>query len=188
MGIPRRHQVLTLPGEEGIWIFVLGDLLMFSLLFSLYLYYRNFNVHLYNEAQHSLNKIVGAFNTILLLSSSLFVVFAVRAVRARDQRNSIRFLVLVIACGAGFVVSKVFEWGSKVGKGITLVTNDFFVYYFVLTGVHLLHVLIGIVLWIVFVISIRTGSATAGIEVRATFWHLVDVIWVVLFAVVYLAK
>ena len=86
-------------------------------------------------------------------------------------------------------MSKVFEWGSKVCKGITLVTNDFFMYYFVLTGVHLLHVLIGIVLWIVFVISIRTGSATAtGIEVRATFWHLVDVIWVVLFAVVYLAK
>jgi nitric oxide reductase NorE protein len=187
--IPRRHQVLTLPGEEGIWIFVLGDLTMFSLLFSLYLYSRNFNVHLFNEAQQSLNKIIGAFNTILLLTSSLFVVFAAQAVRVGDKRRSIRLLVMVIACGVGFVVSKVFEWGSMVGKGVTLVTNDFFMYYFVLTGIHLVHVVIGIVVWVFLVITIRTGSATAtGVEVRATFWHMVDVIWVVLFAVVYLAK
>ncbi|MEM7543174.1 MAG: cytochrome c oxidase subunit 3 [Pseudomonadota bacterium] len=181
-----------LPGETGVWMFIIGDVVIFSLFFGVFIYYRAADVALYAASQLTLNQVLGAFNTVLLLSSSWFVALAVHAARHARARLSARLLVAAAGCGIGFVIVKYFEWSEKIGAGYTLVTNDFFMYYFLLTGIHLLHVLIGIgvlsFLWSVIVKGDTSENTIVVLESGASFWHLVDILWIALFALLYLMR
>jgi nitric oxide reductase NorE protein len=103
-----------------------------------------------------------------------------------------RLLLGAFACGIGFVVSKAFEWGGKIQAGITLNSNEFYIFYYMLTGIHLLHVLIGlIVLGYLIARSRRPDPGTSYVLVMeggGAFWHLVDLLWIVLFALLYLVR
>ena len=129
--------------------------------------------------QHSI-RCFGAFNTLLLLSRSWFVALAVHAARRSMRVSSKRFFALAFLCGLGFVVIKYFEWGEKIGAGLTLETNDFFMYYYLFTGIHLLHVMIGLgvlaFLWNVAHVSELNESDVNSLESGASFWHLVDIL------------
>jgi len=181
-----------IPGEPGIWILICGDLLVFSLFFGVFLYSRSQSVEIFRAAQSHLNQAFGALNTLLMLSSSWFVALGVRAARQSLGRSSPRFFAFALLCGAAFVVVKVFEYGEKLRAGITLLTNDFFMYYFVFTGIHLLHVVIGMGVLSALALYSRSGGFTAGkirnLETGASFWHLVDVLWIVLFPILYLVR
>ncbi len=194
-----RHKSLThLPGEPGVWVFILGDMLMFALLFGVFVYYRAQDPALYLQSQTTLNQGFGALNTLLLLTSSWFVVGAVQDARNhRADRGSVR-IILALLCGAGFITVKFFEYREKISAGSTLTSNDFYMYYYMLTGIHLLHVVIGMGVLIFLWRTLRQSalspntrspeSVVAHLESGASFWHLVDMLWIFLFALLYLMK
>lgn len=181
-----------MPGEEGIWLFIFGDIVMFSLLFCIFLYYRGQNVELFTQSQIHLNQTLGVFNTVLMLSSSWLVAMAVHAARRNLGKITPILLVLAVLCGFGFGLVKVVEYSEKIHAGITLLTNDFYMYYFILTGIHLMHVIIGMVALAFLARHSWTGtydeSKIRNLESGASFWHLVDLLWIVLFALLYLIK
>jgi nitric oxide reductase NorE protein len=180
-----------LPGEVGIWVFIFGDLMVFGVMFATFTFYRSGNPELYLTAQRTLNQNIGAINTLLLLTSSWFVATAVNAARQGQTRAAPRLFGLAMLCGAGFIFDKYLEYSEKFRVGIRLDTNDFFMYYFVLTGIHLFHVLLGMGVLTVLCMKSRRPLDQSGIslmESGATFWHLVDLLWIMLFPLLYLMQ
>lgn len=177
------------PGEPGIWLFLLGDMVIFGLFFVVFLYYRGQDVSLYFESQKALDLNIGIINTLLLLTSSWFVVTAVIMARKDISRAGV-WIALAFVCGLGFVINKFFEYKAKLQAGITLFTNDFYMYYYIFTGLHLWHVILG--LGILALMWQRTRLKSPGaqhiafLEGGACFWHLVDVLWIVMFPLLYL--
>jgi nitric oxide reductase NorE protein len=179
-----------IPGEPGTWVFILGDMTVFALLFGVFVYYRGKQPHIFAHSQKELHRYFGAINTLLLLTSSLMVITAVRAIRAHMRRLAPILISIAMICGALFLMNKGLEWGSLLSAGHKPATNNFFMYFFVLTGIHAFHLLIGMgVLITLFVLS-RKETLTTGqyafVEGGACFWHMVDLLWVVLFALLYL--
>ena len=181
-----------LPGEPGVWMFIIGDILVFSLLFSVFVYDRSQEVALFVEQQQLLNQTLGLLNTVLLLTSSWLVALAVHSARAGQLSRARSCFVSAILCGVGFVVVKYFEWGEKIAADLTLETNNFFMYYYLMTGIHLLHMVIGIGVLVFLWQSVRGAELDAQgvgvLESGACFWHLVDILWIALFALLYLMR
>lgn len=181
-----------MPGEAGVWVFIMGDMLIFGLFFGAFLFYRAQNLEIYTASQVTLNQDYGVLNTILLLTSSLFVVMGLQAARIKEQKLVPIFFMLALACGVGFGVVKAFEWAEKISHGLTLVTNEFYMFYYILTGVHALHVLIGIgvLIYLVRYTQKRVNSEfdIQLLESGASYWHMVDLLWIVLFPLFYLMK
>jgi nitric oxide reductase NorE protein len=181
------------PGEPGIWVLLFGDMLVFTVLFTVYLHQRGAKPDLFAQSQEALNRALGATNTLVLLTSSLLVVFATRAIRRAEWRRYAHRLTLAsVGVGACFVVIKVFEYHEKIAAGITPSTNEFFMYYFVLTGLHLAHVVIGLAVLLVLSTLARkpqpTATHLAFFEGGACFWHMVDLLWIVIFPLIFLVR
>jgi nitric oxide reductase NorE protein len=179
-----------LPGGVDIWVFVLGDLMFFAAYFVIFVVYRIQEPTLFLDSQRHLSLTTGVVNTLVLLASSRFVAMAVQATRAGDDRRATRLISYGGLCGVLFVLIKVFEWHSEISRGFTLPHNDFFMFYYMLTGVHLFHVLLGLGFLTLIVREIRSPAATRVwlVEAGATFWHMVDLLWVFIFALVYLMR
>lgn len=181
-----------LPGEQGIWVFVLLDMSFFGLLFVAYTVQQVQNPELFAEAQRTLDTWLGLLDTAILLTSSWLVALAVHAVRGDDVRAASRRLSMAAACGLAFGVSKGVEYGHRISAGSSVLTNDFFLFYFVITFIHLLHVLIGSLVLQIMKRSLRSrvkgSGAVRRLENAATYWHMVDLLWVMIFALLYLAR
>jgi nitric oxide reductase NorE protein len=181
-----------IPGEEGVWIFILGDICVFAVFFTYYLVQRSKHVDLFDLAQSTLNKNFGAVNTVFLLISSLFVVLAVRAMRVAERILAQRLIVGAFLCGVAFIIVKVFEYSERIAAHQIPTTNSFYLLYFVLTGLHLFHLIIGLgVLTALFFLA-RTADLSkhqwAFFEGGACFWHMVDLLWLVLFPLIFLIR
>lgn len=179
-----------IPGESSMWFFVIGDLVIFGAYFLAYMYYRGQQPELFLENQARLNLDIGAANTVVLLTSSLFVALGTSAARAGRTSDGVRLFAVALALGATFPVLKLFEYVPEIVAGSTPGTNLFFMYYFVMTGLHLCHVMLGLVI-LSFVIRNLRGPAApkiSFIETAATYWHMVDVLWLVLFALLYVMR
>jgi nitric oxide reductase NorE protein len=191
-GTARPHP--HVPGEVGIWVFVLGDMTVFAALFAGFVYYRSASLDIYLQSQATLNQSFGAINTLLLLTSSWFVVMGTDAARRDAAALARRLFAVAFLCGAGFVAVKFFEYREKALAGLTPISNEFFSFYYMLTGLHLLHVLIGmVVLAVVFrragsPTGFRSASDVVFLECGASYWHMVDLLWIVLFPLLYLMK
>ena len=188
VGRTKRH----LPGEEGIWLFIFGDMLVFSLFFVTFMYYRGQDVALFQSSQAQLSQVFGALNTVFMLSSSWFVGMAVQAGRRNMSKDASALFLMAFVCGVGFLINKFFEYGEKISHGVTLNTNDFFMYYYMFTGIHAMHVIIGMgVLLFAAKYSWQGGfdaRKIKNLESSASFWHVVDLLWIVLFALLYLVR
>ncbi len=184
-GVDRR-----LPGELGIWMFVAGDLLVFSLFFFVIAQTEREHAEVFSRSRAMLDLWIGVANTLLLLVGSWFVATAVELCRQQRGAYAQRYFLYAILTGVAFVANKAMEWGARIADGITPMTNDFFMLFFVFTGIHLFHVLLGLCV----LILIRRASVRPQVgphEIRliesgATFWHLIDLLWIVLFALFYL--
>ena len=191
----------------GMWLFLATEILMFSGLFLAYFITRMFYPEMVLEAHEYLSKTAGGVNTLVLLSSSYTMAMAVRSAQTSDSRGIQRWLILTMLCGCIFMVVKYFEYSQKFEHGmlpgkyysahlhgyeIEGLPHIFFAVYFMMTGLHGIHVLIGlgIMIWI----YIRAGrgdfSATnyAAVENTGLYWHLVDLVWIFLFPLLYLVK
>jgi nitric oxide reductase NorE protein len=181
-----------LPGVEGIWVFVIADMTIFGILFGSFMIGRHQNPELFEVSRHSLNANFGGINTLILLTSSWFAAVALGAVRAGRYKQAQHFIGGAFLCGLAFMVSKGIEYTEKLNANITLLTNDFFMYYFTLTGLHLFHVIAGNVVLAVLWLKARSQSFDARrpvvLECGAIYWHMVDLIWIVLFPLLYLMR
>lgn len=174
-----------------MWFFVIGDFIIFGAYFVGYVYFRGQETGEFLSSQATLNLGLGVANTLVLLTSSLFVALGVTAVRAGDGVTApIRLFGIAIVLGAAFPVLKLFEYVPKITEGLTPGTNLFFMFYFVMTGLHLCHVALGLVILGFVLRDLRSpaGPRLSFVETGATYWHMVDVLWLVLFALLYLMR
>lgn len=172
-------------------MFVIGDMVMFTALFAIFLHYRAQAPALFAQSYQVLDQRLALINTALMLTSSWCVATAVQVARQAQFDTARRLIGAGICCGILFGCVKYLEWSAKLDAGITPATNDFFMFYFVLTGIHMVHVVIGTVV-LLFLTKTdwlpdgRQGAQLRNLESGATFWHLVDLLWIVLFALLYL--
>jgi len=184
------RQPRRLPGIEGGWVLIAGDMVVFALLFGSFMSARSGHLAAFETARHALDHHRGGLNTLLLLTSSWCVVTALRSMRAERREAALLWLGLAILGGAGFAVSKVSEYVIEISAGHTAGSGAFFMYYFMMTGIHLAHVLVGTLVLSVFWFRWRrtTPQNLAGFESAAAFWHMVDLLWIVLFPLLYLVR
>ncbi len=183
----RAGQNRRLPAEAGVWVFILGDMTVFALLFFVFLYYRRLDLVEFQSSQQSLNVLLGQINTLILITSSWFVARFMGAYKTGDYLKAKNFLAAGIVAGGAFVAIKVFEYTEKITAGDTILSGDFFMYYYMMTGIHLMHVLVGIagLLYVYSALSKQRGSLLV-VECAAVYWHMVDLLWIFLFPLFYL--
>src|SRR5215813_166140 len=178
------------PGQPDMWVFVLFETLLFTGYFSVYLISRTQNRELYLQSQSHLDLRIGVFNTIALLLSSWAIARCVQAAREGAYRSALINAFLTISFGTVFLVSKVLEWIKQIHMGNTFTSNDFFQHYFFLTSIHCIHVLIGFVVLGVLVYQLWSPARRSQqlVETCATYWHTVDFLWVLIFALLYVVR
>jgi nitric oxide reductase NorE protein len=182
-----RSRAVHLPGDINMWVLVLGDLVIFTVYFVVFVIYRSKEPELFLESQEHLNLLAGTVNTLVLLTSSRCVAMAVRAARSGDQRQASRLITWTMALAGLFAALKLSEWALEIDHGYTMVTNDFFMFYFIYTGLHLFHLMVGVLVLGVVLYKLREPGSCRPVvvETGAIYWHMVDVVWVVLFALLY---
>lgn len=184
----------------GMWLFLYSEVLLFGGLFVLYAAYFHRYPEFFVEGGKELDRVIGALNTVVLLVSSFTVAASITALQRNKKTQSISFLLFSIFCGFIFLVNKYFEWGAKFSHDIypnsdTLTfgepgLNIFFGLYYVITGLHGLHVIIGMTLLAVALWYVIRGKVNADrfglLENAGLYWHLVDLIWIFVFPLFYL--
>lgn len=181
-----------LPGDLAIWFFILAELVAFAVFFSAYAFARAGDVELFNQYQQTLSRNLGALNTLLLITGSWFVVLAVQAAHRDNTPAVSRNILLGFLCGGGFLAVKIVEYAEKFGAGISLSTNTFYMFYISLTFFHFMHVILGMVILAILWTQARKGAYTSkdahGLESGAAYWHMVDLLWIILFPLVYVMR
>ena len=179
-----------LPGDLAIWFFIMAEMLVFGVFFIVYVYVRSNNVELFNEYQLKLHREAGVINTLALITSSYFVAMGVHAIKNNNVRRTGHMLLLALAMGFIFLAVKIWEYSFVFGAGIHLSTNTFYTFYISLTFFHFMHVIMGMVILSALYYFLRQGKYSAeehhGIETGASYWHMVDLLWIVLFPLVYI--
>lgn len=178
-----------IPGEAGIWIFVLLDLAIFALFFFVIAYYRVNEQAEFLGGREYLDKRWAVVNTIVLVTGSLAVFRAIQTMRsgASLDTHAARFLDLAVACGVVFACVKVVEYTQIFGAGVTINSSSFFLCYIGFTMIHLVHVLIGLTVLAVVGRRVEQGRvAVSTVESAALYWHMVDLLWLILFPLLYL--
>lgn len=180
------------PGESGTWVFLFGDMVVFGVFFVTFMVERAKAPEVFDAARRTLHVGVGVTNTLVLLTSSLFVVIALGAIRSGMKSIASQALTAAIGCGLLFIALKVYEYVALASAGHGPGANNFYLYYFILTGLHLLHVCIGLAVLGLLATQARRSELSdtrlALVEGGACFWHLVDLLWIFLFALLYLVS
>jgi nitric oxide reductase NorE protein len=189
---PDRVNPRRLPGVDGVWVFIGADSVIFAILFMSFMQDRLKNPAVFEASRQTLNMHLGGIDTLILLTSSWSVALAVQAMKRNEIDREPRLLLGGAVTGLMFMVSKAIEYFDKFAHGITPGTNPFFMWYFTLTGIHLIHVVVGTSMLTYLWIRSRRGTYDslhrAVPESVASYWHLVDLLWVVLFPLLYLLK
>ena len=184
----------------GMWLFLFTELILFGGLFIVYAVYRFAHPLEFELAATNLDTLVGAVNTIILLTSSLTVATSISAIRQGRKTLSLLLVGTTIVLALAFLVNKYFEWGHKFEVGLYPRSPEmlnkpvgeilYFGLYYVMTGLHALHVIIGMVVLAFMMVFIARGSITKDsyvkLEAGGLYWHLVDIIWIFLFPLFYL--
>jgi len=190
----------------GMWIFLVTEIMFFGGMFAVYTVYRGWYPQVFAIASSSLNEIIGAANTAVLLLSSFTMVLAVRAGQLGQQKMIVIFLILTLLFGGVFLGVKAYEWKEKFEEhhipgqaafhleGVAPADQGhaqlFFSIYFAMTGLHALHMVIGVGLLLTLILQARRGKFSADyytpVDTAGLYWHFVDVIWIFLFPLLYL--
>lgn len=170
----------------------MAELLVFGIFFVSYAFARSLDVELFNQYQQTLDRNTGAANTIILITGSLFVVWAVQAIKAGKVAVCRNWLLAAVGFGGLFVVLKGLEFVEKFSAGINLSTNTFYMFYLSMTFFHFMHVILGMVILIAVAWKAHHGAYSAaehtGVETAASYWHMVDLVWIVLFPLIYVIR
>ena len=182
----------NLPGDFALWIFIFAEMLVFGVLFVAYAFTRAYHVELFNESQLTLSRISGAINTLVLITSSYFVVRGVTAIKQGLSKQCAYWLTGAFLLGGIFISIKLVEFHAKYAADISMSTNAFYMFYLSLTFFHFMHVLMGMIILAFIIVKVRRGGYSAqdyvGVETGASFWHMVDFLWIILFPLVYIIR
>ena len=192
----QKQKLSSPPGDFGIWLVVYMELITFGLLFVGFAFARRNEIEVFNQSQLLLNQTSGFINTLILLTSSYFVVKAVEAIKNINHKTASqlasKYLKIAMALGVVFMIIKIFEISQKYSEGINLSTNTFFMFYIILVVFHFLHVLLGLVILFNVQQKAKNGGYTAsdsrGLESGAVYWHLIDLLWIILFPLIYIMR
>ncbi len=184
------------PGDFAVWIIIYIELLTFGLFFIGYIYSRRSNIELFNASQLLLDQRAGFINTVLLLTSSYFVVKTIHIIKTINTQEAFNrasnWLLGAIGLGGIFLILKMTEFVGKYQEGINLSTNSFFMFYFLLTMFHFMHVVLGMIILFNLYQKTKIGGYTKkdhiGLESGASYWHMVDLLWIVLFPLIYIIR
>ena len=178
-----------LPGDFAIWIFIFAELTVFGVLFAAYAFARSAHADLFNAAQLGLNRVYGLANTLILVTSSYFVVRATQSIKAGRSTACGHWLVGALGLGGCFLAVKLAEFHQDLAQGISLSANLFDMFYLSLTFFHFMHVVMGMAILAVVAHKAYAGRYSVadhtGVETGASYWHMVDLVWIILFALVY---
>lgn len=170
-----------LPGDLMMWVLIVSELLVFGAALAAFLFVRLSDPSGFAADQDMLDRTAGAANTIVLVTSGLLAALAVRA-RENDARREARnWLYGAIALGVVFLTVKGVEYASKAEQGIGIETSPFFTFYYLITGFHAAHVIAGIVI----LAAVSHWDSTRNMETGVSFWHMVDLVWILLFPIIY---
>lgn len=175
----------------SIWCFIAADCASFGIFFAVFMIDRAQQADQFDLSAQHLNVSLGLLNTLVLITSGWTMALAVQAARRSEWSQVRTLLMATVVVGSGFLFIKIIEWGSEIAAGLTPATDDFFGYYFVLTGVHFFHYLIGMLVLAVLVVRVRQpnrhdSETTRWIESGGLYWHMVDLLWIFLFPMLYL--
>jgi cytochrome c oxidase subunit III len=184
----------------GMWIFIFTELLLFGGLFLVYAVYRAQYHEQFHQAGLELNVTIGVVNTVILLISSMTVAISLSAMQQKDKTLSMQMLAVTMLMGLIFLVNKYFEWAAKIHHGIypgspLMVKLEhghllYFSLYYFMTGLHALHIIVGMIILLIVFFRIKSGRTHPArymfLENGALYWHLVDLIWIFLFPLLYL--
>lgn len=194
------HHKDAIGAKMGMWLFLFTEMLLFGGLFLLYMAYRLQYTQDFVIAAKELNLMMGTVNTIVLLTSSLTMALSIAAIQRNKKILAIWMLALTIAFALAFMVIKYFEWSAKFHHGIFPGSPDlmnlpngeiiFFGLYFSMTGLHALHVIIGVIILLFILVFLIRDKITQHdyikLENSGLYWHLVDLIWIFLYPLFYL--
>lgn len=183
-----RHN--RIPGDAIIWVMILGDMTNFMVGFAYYGYLRNDALALFRESQTTLSIPIGATNSLIMLFSSWLMVMALASARAGHLKLASNLVLGTLLSGAAFTLLKAWEFVDKTELGIHFLTNDFYTMYYTLTGLHFTHVVVGTGVLACFSYMLRWGEWSPRklfyLETAAIYWHMVDLLWILIFTLVYL--
>lgn len=181
-----------LPGDLAMWFFILAELTVFAIFFITFAVTRQIYPQMFIDGQVYLHPVAGAINTIALITSSLFVALSVQDIKQGAEDTAKRYLLGALVMAAIYIVVKSWEYAQLVDSGIGLSTNSYFTLYFMITAFHYMHVLLGMVILAAIALKIQRGGyqgkSISGFEAGACYWHMVDLVWVILFPLIYVIK
>lgn len=173
-----------LPGDFMMWVLIMSELLVFGAALLAFLAVRASSPAVFLQGQAQLNPTAGALNTAVLVTSGMLAARAL-ALRHEGKRRAARLSLLAAGClGFAFLLVKWTEYSAEFANGIGIETSPFFTFYFLITGFHALHVAAGILI----LALIARWDSVRNIETGVAFWHMVDLVWVLLFPIIYLLK
>jgi heme/copper-type cytochrome/quinol oxidase subunit 3 len=174
-------------GRLAIWWLIASEIVIFGGLLGSYIMHRLGHPEFGDYASHT-NTWIGAFNTLVLLSSSLSAVLAHQAAEKGDGDKASKMLWLTILGALTFVGVKSFEWTMEINAGYTITTNMFWSFYYTAAGLHALHVIAGAIIMGFIAVAAKKGKELQRVEYAGLYWHFVDVVWIFLFPLLYIAK
>jgi cytochrome c oxidase subunit 3 len=189
-----------LASKTGMWFFLFTEMLLFGGLFVVYSVYRYRNGEAFHLAAQELNVAIGTINTIILLISSTTIAMSITAMQTKNKKLSLFLLGVTILLGLAFLINKYFEWGGHIkehiypGSHVLVLRGQgdvlFYGLYFFMTGLHALHIIIGLVFIVIITGKILNNKIAFDnyvlLENSGLYWHLVDLIWIFLFPLFYL--
>jgi cytochrome c oxidase subunit III len=189
-----------LASKTGMWLFLFTEMLLFGGLFIVYSVYRFRNAQAFHLAARELNVAIGTINTIILLTSSTTIAMSITAIQKKNKKLALLLIGITIFLGLSFLVNKYFEWGEHLkehiypGSAVLALRGQgdvlFYGLYFFMTGLHALHIIIGLIFIGVITRMIIRDKINSGnfvlLENSGLYWHLVDLIWIFLFPLFYL--
>ena len=187
---PINHKNLYYPpGGILLWIVIFLELFTFGIALIAMIVYSKDEPEVFHNSRLLLNSTFGAINTIFLLTSGFFMAKSVENFKANNKSKSSLYLKLTMLGGVLFLILKSVEYYGKIGAGLTMGYNTFFSFYWMLTLFHVIHVIVGLVILISIYFGIKkekTSTKLEDIEASAAFWHMCDLVWLLLFPVIYL--
>ena len=174
-------------GRLAMWMLLASEFMIFGGLVVCYLLYRMHNSYWGMEAAHT-NVYAGATNTFVLLTSSLFIVLAHHASEKKDTKTAVKYMYYTIGCGLIFLCVKAYEYTTEITHGYTIGANPFWSFYYTATGIHAGHVIAGMTAIFICSGDVAKGKQLQRVEFCGIYWHFVDLVWIFLFPLMYIAK
>ncbi|MDP2273321.1 MAG: cytochrome c oxidase subunit 3 [Archangium sp.] len=174
-------------GKLAVWWLIASEIVIFGGVLGSYLMHRIGHPEWASQAAHT-NTVFGAVNTFVLLTSSLFAVMAHQAADQKDGKKAAKFLYLTTLGAVIFLIIKSVEWTGEIQHGFTITSHTFWSFYYTAAGIHGVHVIVGAIIMLVIANDARKGIDLQRVEAVGLYWHFVDIVWIFLFPLLYIAK